>query len=75
MFSKKVPGLNLSRGLSVWSWRVLSVLRVFSGYSGVLPLLSPEESWDRLQQIPVTLHRTKRVWIMGGWMDSDMRSE
>ena len=25
-------------------------------------------SWDRLQQIPVTLDRTKRVWMMdGGW--------
>ena len=30
--------------------------------------LSPEESWDRLQQILMTLNRTKWVW-MDGWMD------
>ena len=23
-------------------------------------------SWDRLQQIPVTIHRTEQVWIMDG---------
>ena len=32
------------------------------------PCLSPEESWDRLQQILVTLNWTKRVWMMDGWM-------
>ena len=26
----------------------------------------PEEIWDRLQQIPVTLYRTKWVWMMYG---------
>ena len=36
--SKKVPGSNLSRGLSVWSFRVLTVLVwVSSGYSSCLP--------------------------------------
>ena len=34
---------------------------------GVPLPLSPEESWDRLQQIPMTLYRTKRVWMMDGW--------
>ena len=33
---------------------------------------TPEESWDRLQQIPVTQSRTKRVWIMNGGMDGWM---
>ena len=36
--SKKVPGLNPGRGLSVWSLYVLPVLAwVFSWYSGFLP--------------------------------------
>ena len=36
--SKKVPGSNPSRGLSVWSLHVLPVLAwVSSGYSGFLP--------------------------------------
>ena len=34
-----------------------------------VPLLLLEESWDRLQQILVTLDRTKQVWIMDEWMD------
>ena len=29
---------------------------------------TPEESWDKLQQIPMTLDRTKWVWIVDGWM-------
>ena len=34
----------------------------------VNPCLSPKESWDKLQQIPMTLNRTKRYgWWMDGW--------
>ena len=37
-FSKRVPGPNPSRGLSVWSLHVLPVYAwVLSGYSGFLP--------------------------------------
>ena len=102
--SNKFPGLDLSRGLSVWSLHVLPVLVwVFSGYpsflpqskdmdvrlisgselpvgvivsdrlhvalqwtgdlSRVYPWLSAKESWDRVQQTPVTLNRTKQVLI------------
>ena len=33
----------------------------------VNPCLSPKESWDRLQQMPVILDRTKWVWMMNGF--------
>ena len=41
-------------------------LRWTGSLSEVYLYLSPEESWDRLQQIPVTLNWTKLVWIMDG---------
>ena len=41
-------------------------LRWTGNQSRVYHCLSPKESWDRLQQISVTLNRTKRVWIMDG---------
>ena len=39
-----------------------------------VPLPLPEESWDKLQQIPVILNRSKRIWIMDGWMDGCITS-
>ena len=48
-------------------------LRVALRWTGdlfrVYPCLSYKGSWDSLQQTPVTLNRTKRVWIMDGWID------
>ena len=52
--------------------RLCVALRWTGDLSRMYPCLLPEESWDRLQQMPVTLNWTKQVWMMDGWMNGWM---
>ena len=67
MHVRLIGGSKLPVGVIVCVHVVCVALRWTSDLSRVYPCLSPEESWDRLHQIPVTQGTIKQVGIMGGW--------